>query len=67
MGGISLFHLLIILIFVCGVYLLPTWIALSRRHHNRGAIIALDVLLGWTVFGWFGALVWSLATAKNSA
>lgn len=40
--------------------LLPTFIAFIRRHHNRYAILVLNVLLGWTVVGWAVALVWSL-------
>jgi hypothetical protein len=37
-----------------------TPIALSRGHHNCVAIFTLNALLGWTVFGWLGAFVWSL-------
>jgi Superinfection immunity protein len=39
---------------------LPSIIAFVRRHHNRYAILALNVLLGWTLVGWAVALVWSL-------
>jgi hypothetical protein len=39
---------------------LPSIIAFGRRHHNRYAILALNVLLGWTLVGWAVALVWSL-------
>lgn len=45
-------------------YFLPTVIALSRKHHNSGAIIALNLLLGWTVLGWIAALVWSFTEAE---
>jgi uncharacterized membrane protein HdeD (DUF308 family) len=42
------------------LYALPTFVAWRRGHHNAGAIAALNVLAGWTVVGWIGALVWAL-------
>lgn len=44
------------------MYLLPAIVALARRHRNKGAIVALNFLLGWTFFGWVGAFVWSLTS-----
>lgn len=41
-------------------YLAPTLVACLRHHHNAGAIFALNFFFGWTVLGWFGALVWAL-------
>jgi hypothetical protein len=41
-------------------YFLPTAVAYWRHHPNALAIAALNILLGWTVLGWVGALVWSL-------
>lgn len=42
------------------LYLLPAWLASSRGHLNAGAILALNVLLGWLLIPWVGALVWAL-------
>ena len=42
-----------------GVYLLPTIIALYRDCESRLWIILLDILLGWTIIGWFVALSWA--------
>jgi hypothetical protein len=53
-SGIAMIALLIF------VYLLPSVVAAKRRHNNEGAIVALNILLGWTVIGWVGALVWAL-------
>jgi hypothetical protein len=39
---------------------------MGRRHHNRSAIIALNLLLGWTILGWITALVWSLTFTQAS-
>jgi hypothetical protein len=41
-------------------YLVPTIVAAKRKHNNVGAILALNVLLGWTFLGWVVALSWSL-------
>ncbi len=50
-----------ILTIVLAIYFAPTTIiAVQRRHHNALAIFALNVLLGWTLLGWAGALVWAL-------
>ena len=40
-----------------GVYLVPSFIAISKR--NAAAIFALNLLLGWTLLGWVVALVWA--------
>ena len=50
--------LLIVLIFA--FYFLPALIAFLRNHKNKLAIFLLNLLLGWTVLGWVGSLVWSV-------
>lgn len=44
------------------LYLLPTFVAYGRLHHNKAAILLLNLFLGWTAIGWLAALIWS-ATA----
>jgi Superinfection immunity protein len=39
------------------IYFLPSLNAFGKK--NSGAIFALNLLLGWTFFGWAGALIWS--------
>ena len=46
-------------------YFLPTIIAGRRKHHNLPAIIAVNLLLGWTLLGWLIALIWSLTAVHN--
>jgi hypothetical protein len=41
-------------------YFLPTIVAQARRQPNLLAIGFLNLLLGWSFFGWVGALVWAL-------
>ena len=50
--------LLIVSIFV--FYFLPALIAFLRQHKNKLAIFLLNLLLGWTILGWVGSLIWSV-------
>ena len=45
-------------VLVLAVYFLPAII--GRRKRNASAIFALNLLLGWSIIGWVGALVWAL-------
>lgn len=47
------------------LYFIPTAVAFERHHHNKTAIIALNVFLGWTFLGWVAALVWSLTDSHE--
>ena len=61
-AGCSIFGLFMLAIFsIVGlfIYLVPTYVAVARKHPNMPAIILLNVFLGWTLVGWVGALVWS--------
>lgn len=49
------------------VYVLPAAVALKLRHHNAQAIVALNLLLGWTFLGWAAALVWALTRSAPPA
>ncbi len=44
------------------LYLLPTMLACKRKHHNKTAIILLNILLGWSFLGWVLSLVWSVTS-----
>lgn len=57
----------VVLILIC-LYFIPSVVALSRGcKSSGGGIIALNLLLGWTVIGWIVALVWaaSATTLKD--
>jgi len=47
---------LLLFVFAIGFYLLPTGLALYRDCNASGWIAAINVLLGWTLFGWVVAL-----------
>lgn len=57
--------LLLFLLFL--LYLAPTLVAGIRNHRNVVAILALNILLGWTLIGWVAALVWSLTSQDHDA
>jgi hypothetical protein len=42
------------------LYLLPTMIAAIGNKRATGWIFLLNFLLGWTVLGWIGAIVWAV-------
>lgn len=46
-------------------YLLPTFVAGCRGHHNTLAIFVLNVLAGWTLIGFLIALVWSCTAPRR--
>lgn len=38
------------------LWLAPTIVAVRRNMPNKGAVIVVDLLLGWTFIGWIVAL-----------
>lgn len=65
----ALFGLLLVLLLLVlgfGFYFLPAIVAFYRGHHNKMAILVLNLLLGWTFLGWVGALIWSFMQVKES-
>ena len=52
----------IIMVFLLIPYFLPTIVAIMRGKSNAGGVFALNFLLGWTVIGWVGSLVWALSS-----
>ncbi|MEX5587074.1 superinfection immunity protein [Pseudomonas urmiensis] len=47
-------------------YFPPTIVAWIRQHPNRVSIFLLNLLLGWTVIGWFVALIWSASAIRRN-
>lgn len=41
------------------LYLAPAIIADAREREDAFAVTMVNILLGWTVIGWFAALVWA--------
>lgn len=51
---------------VLNLYFLPTLIADGKRTQYTLAILALNLLLGVTIIGWIGALIWALVLPNLS-
>ena len=42
------------------LYFAPTIAAMRRRNRNTLAVFAVNLLFGWTLVAWAGALVWAV-------
>lgn len=47
-------------------YVLPSIIAFLRGHVNKLAILATNLVFGWTGVGWLIAVIWSLTSGKDA-
>src|SRR5271163_4831672 len=45
------------------VYVVPLTVAIVRRAPDLAAVVVINVVLGWTVIGWFFALSLALRSA----
>lgn len=43
------------------IYFIPGMVAFHRKKKNALAITLTNLFFGWTVIGWFGALIWACA------
>lgn len=50
---------IILIVFGIGVYLLPIFIAIRRKHSNLAPIVLLTIFLGWIGIGWIIAIIWA--------
>jgi len=48
------------------IYFLPSFIAHKRKHHNRNAILVLNLLLGFSFIGWVISLSWAFTKVDSS-
>ncbi len=62
MGNLNTGSLIILIVLGFFLYFLPSVAGWEKR--DRNAIIALNLLLGWTFVGWVIALVWALRQDK---
>ncbi len=42
------------------MYMIPTIVAAARHHRGGKSIFLVNLVLGWTVLGWFVCLVWAV-------
>ncbi len=55
------FALLLAIVFGGALYFAPSIVAVLRKKSNVLAIVALNMLLGWSVLGWVISMVWALS------
>jgi hypothetical protein len=46
-------------------YFVPAMIADAREREDAFAVTMVNILLGWTVIGWFAALLWARHPVSN--
>lgn len=46
-------------------YMAPFWIDAVRSHHQLGAILVINLLLGWTLVGWVVALAMACSAVRE--
>ena len=61
------YFVLIIAIATIVIYVAPSIIALKRKIRNKEILVVLNLILGWTLAGWVGCLIWSLVEQKNNS
>ena len=47
------------LLIALAIYFLPTLIGHQRKMAVRGTLLLVNLLLGWTLVGWFVCLIWA--------
>ena len=61
------FEALLVLLLLLFVYFLPLVIAQARNHDALYPIFGINLILGWTVIGWFIALIWAFTAPHPEA
>jgi len=66
MEALSIGHWLIGWI-IFSLYFVPVALAFVRKAKPFAGIAIVNVLLGWTILGWIGALVWASVAEPRHA
>ena len=66
-GAFGLVFAVAFVFIALALYFLPAIIAYKRNHHNRLAILMVDLLVGWSFLGWCVALVWACTAVKQES
>jgi hypothetical protein len=59
--------LLVIVLVGAALYFLPTVIAAARNARHLGAVIVINVFLGWTFIGWVVALALAVGSSSRTS
>ena len=55
-----------VLLLAGALYILPAIAAILRRHGHPALLTVLNILLGWTLFGWIGCLAWAFVGGEKN-
>lgn len=58
-------NLVVFFVIAVPIYTAPSLIAFQRKHKYKVALLALNILLGWTFIFWVFSLVWALMAEKE--
>ena len=58
---------LLFAVFGIAVYFFPALVAFHGQKQNRGAILVLNLFLGWTLLGWVGSLIWAMVAPREGS
>lgn len=64
-AGAAATGVVLIVIPILAVYFIPTIVAFARHHHQAGAVLAINFLLGWTLIGWAVALAMAMSAHRQ--
>ena len=59
-------HHLLYDVVIIAIYFVPTVVALARHHRQSVAIFLVNFMLGWTLIGWIGSLIWSFTNPHRA-
>lgn len=62
----SVVVVIVLLLLGGGFYFIPSFVGAARKHPLIGGIVATNILLGWTVIGWIGALIWAFSSSSKN-
>ncbi|MGB3968758.1 MAG: superinfection immunity protein [Planctomycetota bacterium] len=55
----------LMLLAAASIYVLPSAVAMLRRHRNVASIMVVNLLLGWTLLGWAVSMAWAVSAAPQ--
>jgi len=64
-GIVSMMVVITVVVLGILLYMTPSIISYYRHHHNKVAILTLNILLGWTFLGWVASLVWAVTKIEK--
>ena len=62
----SYFLLMVMFMFLTGIYMLPWIISVIRDSEEQDIIFLLNLLLGWSYYGWIFLMAYSLLTKRKT-